>query len=101
MEVSGVAFERSGIYYPVCHERRQGVGEQLALFYFLLFGAAGAAYGSSQARGRIRALAAGLYHSHSNGGSELCLPPTPQLTVTADPQPTEQGHGSNLHPHGY
>ena len=28
-------------------------------------------YGSSQARGRIRAVAAALHHSHSNSGSEL------------------------------
>ena len=33
-------------------------------------------YGSSQARGRIRAAAAGLHHSHSNTGSELPLQPT-------------------------
>ena len=26
---------------------------------------------------------------------------TPQLTAMLDPQPTEQGQGSNLHPHGY
>ena len=29
------------------------------------------AYGSSQARGRIRAIAASLYHSHNKAGSEL------------------------------
>ena len=34
------------------------------------------AYQSSQARGQIRAAAAGLHHSHSNSGSKLCLPPT-------------------------
>ena len=31
------------------------------------------AYGSYQARGQTRAAAAGLYHSHSNARSELCL----------------------------
>ena len=36
------------------------------IFYFLLFGAAPAAYGSSQARGRSRAAPAPLHHSHSN-----------------------------------
>ena len=41
-----------------------------------------AAYGGSQARGRIRPVAAGLHHSHSNTGSELHLWPTPQLTAT-------------------
>jgi len=42
-------------------------------FSFLLFRAVPAAYGSSQARGPIRASAAGLHHSHSNMGSELHL----------------------------
>ena len=55
----------------------------------------------SQARGLIRAAAAGLHHSHSNTGSELCLWPTPQLTATPDPWPTEWGQGLNQHPHGY
>ena len=35
---------------------------------FLLFRAAPVAYGSSQARGRIRTTAAGLHHNHSNTG---------------------------------
>ena len=48
-----------------------------------------ATYGGSQARGQIGATAAGLYHSHSNSGSELHLPPTPQLTATLDPQSTK------------
>ena len=34
-------------------------------------------------------------------GSELCLPPTPQLVAMPDPQPTEQGQGSNLHHRRY
>ena len=59
------------------------------------------AYGSSLARGRIGATAASLHHSHSNTGSEPCLQPTPQLTATLDPYTTEQGQGSNPHPHGY
>ena len=42
-------------------------------------------YGSSQARRRIRAIAASLHNSHSNAKSELRLQPTPQLTATADP----------------
>ena len=42
------------------------------------------AYGGSQARGLIGAVAAGLRHSHSNTGSELCLWPTAQLTATLD-----------------
>ena len=43
------------------------------------------AYGGSQARGLIRAIAAGLHHSHSNVGSKLRLQPTPRLTATTDP----------------
>ena len=68
---------------------------------FLLFRATPVAYGGSQARGPIGAAAAGLHHSRSNAGSELGLRPTPQLMATPDPQPTEQGQGLNLHPHGY
>ena len=52
---------------------------------FLLFRAAPAAYGGSQACGRIRAAAAGLRHSHSNIRSELRLQPTPQLMAMPDP----------------
>ena len=48
-------------------------------FFFGHFRAAPAAYGSSQARSRIRAAAASLRHSHSNVGSKLPLWPTPQL----------------------
>ena len=44
-----------------------------ALFYFVLFGASPAAYGGSQARGRIGAVAAGLHHSHGNARSEPSL----------------------------
>ena len=45
------------------------------------------AYGGSQARGRIGAVAAGLHHSHSNTGSELRLLLTPHLTAMLDPNP--------------
>ena len=57
-------------------------------FFFCLFvisWAAPLAYGGSQARGRIGALATGLRQSHSHAGSEPCLQPTPQLTATPDP----------------
>jgi len=46
--------------------------------------AAPAAYGVSQARGPIGAIAAGLHQRHSNAGSEPRLQPTPQLTATPD-----------------
>ena len=54
--------------------------ECIIMFSFLLFRASPAAYGGSQARGPIRATAAGLHHSHSNTGSKPCLQATPQLT---------------------
>ena len=44
-----------------------------------------AAYGGSQARGPIGAVATGLRRSHSNAGSEPSLRPTPQLRATPDP----------------
>ena len=50
-------------------------------------------YGGSQARGPIRAVAAGLHHSHSNSGPKPSLQPTLQLTSTPDPQSTAQGQG--------
>ena len=40
------------------------------LFFFGLFKAALVAYGDFQARGPVRATAAGLRHSHSNVGSK-------------------------------
>ena len=42
-------------------------------FFLYCFWAIPAAYGGSQARGQIRAVAAGLYHSHSNARSKLHL----------------------------
>ena len=59
------------------------------LFSFLLFRAIHVGYGSPQASGQIGAAAASLHHSHSNLRSEPHLQPTPQLTATLDPQPTE------------
>ena len=49
------------------------------LFFFCLFAfarVAPAEYGGSQAKGLIRAVAAGLHHSHCNSGSKLHLRPT-------------------------
>ena len=72
----------------------EGVWECLILqaliragFFFCLcpFRATHSAYGGSQARGLIGAVAAGLHHSHSNTRSKLHLRPTPQLTATPDP----------------
>ena len=61
---------------------------QKFFFFFGLFAISWAtlvAYGSSQARGQIGAIAAGLRQSHINAGSEPRLQPTLQLTATPDP----------------
>ena len=47
--------------------------------------ASAAAYGDSQARGLIEAVAASLRQSHSNAGSEPHLWPTPQLIAMLNP----------------
>ena len=72
----------------------------LFIYLFAISWAAPVAYGGSQARGRIGAVATGLRQSHSNAGSEPHLQPTPQLTATPDRQPTQQGQGPNPQPHG-
>ena len=53
------------------------------LFIFCLFRATPTAYGGSQARGLIGAVATGLHYS--NTGSELYLQHTPQLMAMPDP----------------
>ena len=57
----------------------------LNLNYSFLFRAVLIAYGSSQDRGQIGAIAASLCHSHSKVGSKPCLQPTLQLTAMPDP----------------
>ena len=47
----------------------QDLRDYHSFFFFLLFRAALAAYGGSQARGLVGATAAGLHRSHSNIGS--------------------------------
>ena len=57
--------------------------DKFFLFFFVIcpFRAESTANGGSQARGRIRAVAASLHQSHSNTGSEPDLQPTPQVTT--------------------
>jgi len=50
-----------------------------SFFFFFLFRAVPAAYGGSRARGLIGAVAAGLFHSHSNARSEPSLQTAPEL----------------------
>ena len=78
------------LWYVIALTRNALILLILFIFYFFcLFAiswAAPSAYGgSSQARGLIGAVATGLCHSHSNGGSEPRLRPIPQLTATPDP----------------
>jgi len=71
-----------------------GTFQYVLIFFFFFFlsfvvvvaisWAAPAAYGGSQARGLVGAVATGLRQSHSNAGSEPRLQPTPQLTATPD-----------------
>ena len=55
------------------------------LFCFFSLMAAPEAYGGSQARGQIEAVAASLHQIHSYGGSKHCLQPTPQLVAMQGP----------------
>ena len=66
---------KCGPYFPKYTVKRDQRKSNF-LFYFILFfclfaisRAAPVAYGGSQARGLIGAVAAGLHHSHSNAGS--------------------------------
>ena len=54
-------------------------GSLFSFFFFSIFRATPTAYGSSQARIRIRAIAASLHHSHSNAESKPRLQPILQL----------------------
>ena len=53
-------------------------------FFFAISCTAPSAYGGSQDRGLIGAVAASLRQSHSNAGSELHLRPTPHLMAMPD-----------------
>ena len=77
------------------------MGRVFFFFFFVrLFRATPMAHGNSWARDITGAAAASLHHRHSNARFELCLPPTPWLTTMKDPQLTEQGQKSSLHPQG-
>jgi len=69
-----------------CHKNLYAVEYDTFFFFvFLLFlWAAPTAYGGSQARGPIGAVAPSLSQSHSNAGSKPRLLTTPQLTATPD-----------------
>ena len=80
--------------YPTTHfseAEHKFISQYPQFFFFLfflsfvLFRAAPAACGGSQARGLIGAVATGLRQSRSNTRSEPHLRPTPQRTETPDP----------------
>ena len=68
-----------------CGQSKVKIAAVLFFFFFCLFRATPAAYGGSQARGLIGAIAAGRHHSHRNTRSELHLQLMPQLAATPDP----------------
>ena len=72
--------------YLVPDQRTETAGKcvKCGIVFLLFLWATSAAYGGSQARGLIGAVAAGLRQSHSNVGSEPHLQPTPQLMATPD-----------------
>jgi len=55
------------------------------IFFLFLFIATPETYESSQARGKIRASAAGQHHSHGNAVSKPHLQPMRQLVAMPDP----------------
>ena len=61
--------------------------------FFSFFAFQGHIYGTwkfpGQGSNLIGTAANSLHHSHSNKGSKLRLQPTPQLTTTLDPRPTD------------
>ena len=90
--------ESSNITHLMCHMKNRisvlseplpSLDDLFLFFWFVFFRARPAACGSSQARGRIRAAAASLCHSHSNPGFELHLRLTPKLIATTGSYPTE------------
>jgi len=89
---------------PPMHNTGTSQGEKILFFFvvvsFCLFRAMLMAYGGSQARGLIRAVAADLHHSPSNSGSKPHLQPTPHLVAMLDPLPIELGQGLNPQSHG-
>ena len=66
---------------------------KIFIYLLLLFRVTPMAYGDSQARGPVGAVAPSLRHSHTR--SKPCLWPIPQFTATTDPWSAEQGQGSN------
>ena len=74
----------SSIFYnPKAKEKDWFHGHSPLFFFFFFLRASPMAYGGSQTRGPIGAVAFGLRHSHAI--SEPRLQPPPQLTAMPDP----------------
>ena len=81
MDVAGIHSLARELPYALCAAKKREKKKTFCLF----FRAVPTAHGGSLARGLIRAVAAGLHHSHSNTESEPHLELIPQLTATPDP----------------
>ena len=95
MEWSEILLKDAGplyIYYFSIYLLRQFL-LVVVIYLFSLFRPTPSAYGISQARDRIGAVATGLYHSHSDARSEPCLWSSPQLMATPDHLPHWQRLG--------
>jgi len=81
-----VLMDASWVLHPLSHSWSSGlvVFCLFVCFVFCLFRAVSSAYGSSQARDQIRAVATSLRHRHCNARSELHLQPSPQLMAKPD-----------------
>ena len=80
-----VSLERRGDWLQRHRRKPPGVMKTFYTFFFFFLRAAPEAYGGSQARDRIGAVAARLHHSCSKVRSKLRLQPTAQLMATLDP----------------
>ena len=73
--------------YAVCvtiKDNKNILEDYILCFFFFFLGLHLQHIDVPRLRGQIGASAASLHHSHNNTGSELHLPPTPQLTATPD-----------------
>ena len=81
----GIGLSQENASHRIANFHPQRRGFFFVCLFVCLFGAAPVAYGGSQARGLVGAVAAGLHHSHSNARLGPRLQTTPQLMATLDP----------------
>ena len=69
-----LSYKKEQIFqFKNCQENSLLLGVRQWAFFFFSFYGHTIAYGGSQARGQIGAVATGLHHSHSNARPEPCL----------------------------